>query len=61
MEPLAKVDHRISLYVDDMVLFLSCPEESLPPLLELIKTFGELSGYTINWAKSEFLLLKGKT
>lgn len=56
---LGKVDHHISLYADDVVLFLSHPEESLPPLLELIKTIGELSGYTINWDKSEFLPLKG--
>lgn len=51
---LGKVDHRISLYADDVVLFLSHPEESVPPLLKLINKFGELSGYTINWDKSEF-------
>lgn len=55
---LGKVDHRISLYADDVVLFLSHPEESVPLLLELINKFGELSGYTINWDKSEFLSLK---
>lgn len=48
------VDHRISLYEYDVVLFLSHPEESLPPLLEL-NTFGELSGCTLNWDKSEFM------
>ena len=57
---LGKVDHRISLYADDVVLFFSRPEESLPPLLELINEFGELSGYTINWDKSEFMPLKGE-
>ena len=57
---LGKVDHRISLYADDIVLFLSHPEESLPPLLALINKFGELSGYTINWEKSEFMPLKGE-
>ena len=56
---LGKVDHRISLYADDMVLFLSHPEKSLPPLLELIKTFGGFSGYTINWEKSELMPLVG--
>ena len=57
---LGKVDRRISLYADDIVLFLSHPEESLPPLLALINKFGELSGYTINWEKSEFMPLKGE-
>lgn len=49
---LGNADHRISLYADDVVLFLSRPEESLHPLLDLIKTFGALSGYSINWDKS---------
>uniref|UniRef100_A0A8D0AP61 Reverse transcriptase domain-containing protein n=1 Tax=Sander lucioperca TaxID=283035 RepID=A0A8D0AP61_SANLU len=56
---LGRVDHRISLYADDVVLFLSHPENSLPPLLELIKTFGGFSGYTINWEKSELMPLVG--
>lgn len=56
---IGKVDHRILLYKDDIILFVSRPEESLPPLLELIESFGEISGYTINWDKSEFMPLKG--
>ena len=56
---LRKVDHSISLYADDVVLFLSHPEKSLSPLLEFIKTFGGFSGYTINWEKSELMPLVG--
>lgn len=54
------IDHRISLYADDVVLFLSHPEESISALLKLIREFGEISGYTVNWDKSEFLPLKGE-
>lgn len=54
---LGNVDHHISLYADDVVLFISQPEKSVPVLLDLIKTFGEVSGYTINWQKSEFMSL----
>ena len=56
---LGGVDHRISLYADDVVLFLSRPEDSLPPLLRLIEKFGEISGYTVNLDKSEFMPLTG--
>lgn len=54
---LGNVDHHISLYADDVVLFLSNPEQSVPLLLDLIESFGTVSGYTINWQKSEFMSL----
>lgn len=41
---LGNVDHYISLYADDIVLFLSDPERSVPILLDLIKSFGTVSG-----------------
>lgn len=49
------MSHYLSLYADDVVIFLSQPEQSIPALLDLIKSFGEVSGYTINWLKSEFM------
>lgn len=36
---LGNVDHYISLYADDVVLFLSNPEQSMPLLLDLIKSY----------------------
>lgn len=47
----------ISLYADDVVLGLKKTEKSVPLLLQLITSFGMLSGYTVNWAKSEFMPL----
>uniref|UniRef100_A0AAR2IKV5 Reverse transcriptase domain-containing protein n=1 Tax=Pygocentrus nattereri TaxID=42514 RepID=A0AAR2IKV5_PYGNA len=54
---LGGVDHHLSLYADDVVIFMSQPELSTPILLDLIKSFGYISGYTINWQKSEFMPL----
>lgn len=52
--------HKVSLYADDMLLFVSDPLHSLPRLLDLLKGFGEISGYKVNFQKSELMPL-GKT
>ncbi len=51
---------HISLYADDVLLFVADPEASVPPLLDLLETFGAFSGFTINWSKSELLPLTTK-
>lgn len=50
-------DSPIGLYADDVNLTLSDVRVSLTPLLNLIKNFGQLSGFTINWEKSLFMPL----
>lgn len=40
-----------------IALFVSDPEQSIPHLLQLINSFGKVSGYTINWQKSELISL----
>ncbi len=45
---MGDVEHKISLYADDVLLFLSEPERSLSFLYDLIREFGALSGYTVN-------------
>ena len=47
----------ISLYADDVILYLRDAEDSMPTLLELINSFRITSGYTINWSKSDFMSL----
>lgn len=51
------VDHKISLYADDIAIFVTDPEQSVPHLLDLINSFGNVSGYTINWQKSDLVAL----
>ncbi len=46
---------HLSLYADDILRYVSNPELSIPPVLELIEKFGSLSGFTINWEKWELM------
>lgn len=44
--------HKISLYADDVLLYVSNITDSVNECLKLFDTFGRLSGYKINWSKS---------
>lgn len=45
--------NKISLYADDVLLFVTKPYITIPVLLEIVNLFGTFSGYKINWGKSE--------
>ncbi len=49
--------HKLALYADDIILFLTEPEISIPALVSTIEAFGSFSGYRINYDKSEALPL----
>ena len=47
---------KLSLFADDMILYIENPEDATRKLLELINEFGKVPGYKINAQKSlEFL------
>uniref|UniRef100_A0A3Q3FRX3 Reverse transcriptase domain-containing protein n=1 Tax=Labrus bergylta TaxID=56723 RepID=A0A3Q3FRX3_9LABR len=54
---LGDTEYRISLYADDILLFITNPESSMPVLESIISEFGQISGYKINYDKSEALPL----
>lgn len=49
--------HKVSLYADDLLLYMSNPVYSLPVVLSIFDRFGFYSGYKPNLHKSELLTL----
>ena len=43
---------KLSLFVDDMILYTENPKDATRKLLELINEFGKVAGYKINAQKS---------
>lgn len=46
--------HKLSLYADDLLLYISSPSSSLPIILRILEQFKKLSGYKLNLQKSEY-------
>ena len=42
---VGKEQVKLSLFADDMILYIKCPKESTPKLLELIPEFSKVAGY----------------
>lgn len=49
---ISEETHTISLYADDILLYLTEPEVSVPALLETLDEYSAISGYKINFTKS---------
>ncbi len=48
-------EHKISLYADDVLLYVSDPLSSILYILNTLEDFGKFSGYKLNLGKSELL------
>ena len=58
---IGKKEVKISLFADDMVVYISDPKNSTRELLNLINNFSEVVGYKTNSNKSvAFLYTKDK-
>lgn len=40
-----QAEHKVSLYADDMLIYMSDLEVGLPKMLEQFSSFGKISGY----------------
>ena len=49
--------HKLSLYADDLLLYMSNPAASLPVVINIFEKFGFYSGYKLNLNKSELLTI----
>ena len=53
---IGKEEVRLSLFADDMIMYLENPKDSSKKLLELVNKLSKVSGYKINVHKSVALL-----
>ena len=49
---IGKEEVKLSLFADDMILYIENPKDATRKLLELINEFGKVAGYEINAEKS---------
>ena len=49
---IGKEEVKLSLFADDMILYIENPKDSIRKLLELISEFSKVAGYKINIQKS---------
>ena len=49
---IGKEEVKLSLFADDMILYIENPKDSIRKLLELISEFSKVLGYKINTHKS---------
>ena len=43
---------KLSLFADDMILYIEYPKDATGKLLQLINEFGKVAGYKVNAQKS---------
>ena len=49
---IGKEEVKLSLFADDMILYIENPKDNIRKLLELINEFSKVAGYKINTQKS---------
>ena len=59
---IRKEEAKLSLFADDIILYIESPKDTIRKLLELISEFRKVTGYKINTQKSlAFLYTNNKS
>ena len=58
---IRKEEVKLSLFADDMILYIENPKDSIRKLVELISEFSKAEGYKINTQKSLAFLYTNNT
>ena len=53
---IGKEEIKLSLFADDMIVYLETPIDSTKKLLNLVNEFGKTTGYKFNMQKSKAFL-----
>lgn len=48
-------EHKLALFADDVLIYLTQPTQSLTKLMDLLKNYGALSGYKRNINKTQII------
>ena len=51
---------KVSLFADDMIVYMENPIDSTKKLLDLINEFGKTAGYRVNTQKSKTFIYTNK-
>ena len=57
---IGKKDLKISVFADDMILYIENPKDSTKKLLELIDEFSKFARYKINMLKVYWIFIRKK-
>lgn len=57
---IGNMEHKVALYADDVMLFVSHMRKTIPAILNLIRDCSTISGDTVNNIKPFILLLNEK-
>ena len=55
---IGKEEMKLSLFADDVIVYMENPLDSTKKLLDLINEFGKIAGYKVNTKKSKALLYR---